>query len=495
MAVQKPNLKIAEGRLFINGKWKASRSGKTFPTIDPATEDVIARIAEGTADDVEESANAAHAAFHDGPWGKMPGSERAKIMHRIADLIEERGDELAFRESIDMGMLYRDAKGWGIPHIANMFRYYAGWATKIEGSVKPAEGVGYRKELMAYTLREPLGVVAAITPFNFPLILSVSKIAPALAAGNTFIHKPASSTPLAAIALAEIAQQAGMPDGAYNMITGPGNVIGTALTKHPLIDKVAITGSTATGQQIIRDGAETMKHITVELGGKSPHIIFADADLEAALTWAYYGIFLNKGEVCVAGSRLLVERPIYDQFIERFVERVKKIKVGNPFDSESEYGPMADDKEHAKVMRYIDIGKKEGARLVSGGNAFKIDGKGFYIEPTIFADATNDMKIAREEIFGPVVPVIPFDGFDEAIQLANDTPYGLASGVQTRDIAKAMRAARRIKAGTVWLNTWHQYDPSVPFGGYKMSGYGREQGWEALMNYTQTKSVWLELGA
>lgn len=492
MGIMKPEFKISEGKLFINGKWKAS--GKKFATINPATEDVIAYVAEGTATDVDEAATAAHDAFHEGPWGKMAGSERAKIMHKIADLIEQRGDELAYRESIDMGMLYRDSQGWGIPHIANLFRYYAGWATKIEGSVKPAEGVGYRKELMAYTLREPLGVVAAITPFNFPLILSVSKIAPAFAAGNTFIHKPASSTPLAAITLAEIMQEAGVADGAYNMITGPGGVIGAAITKHPLIDKVAITGSTTTGQQIIRDGADTMKHITVELGGKSPHIIFADADMEAAVTWAFYGIFLNKGEVCVAGSRLLVERPIYAEFVARLAERVGNMKVGDPFDPANDYGPMADAKEHAKVMRYIKTGIDEGARLVTGGNAFTIGGKGFYIAPTIFADATNEMKISREEIFGPVVPIIPFDGFDDAIRMANDTPYGLAAGVQTKDAAKAMRAARRINAGTVWLNTWHQYDPSVPFGGYKMSGYGREQGPEALASYTQTKSVWLELG-
>jgi aldehyde dehydrogenase (NAD+) len=308
--------------------------------------------------------------------------------------------------------------------------------------------------VLAYTRRQPLGVVAAITPFNFPLILTVSKIAPALAAGNTFIHKPASDTPLSAIALARIIQEAGVPDGAYNLVTGPGGVVGTALVTDPRIDKIALTGSTGSGQDVIRSSAGTLKHLTMELGGKSPNIIFADADLARAATTAFYAIMWNKGEVCVAGSRLLVERPVYDEVVERLTALCRSAKVGDPFDPTSDIGPVASRAEFDKVLRYIEIGRTEDrARLVTGGNAVQVDGRGLYVEPTVFADATNDMRIAREEIFGPVLPVIPFDGEEEAVRLANDTPYGLAAGVQTRDLAKAIRVGERLDAGTVWLNT------------------------------------------
>jgi acyl-CoA reductase-like NAD-dependent aldehyde dehydrogenase len=325
------------------------------------------------------------------------------------------------------------------------------------------------------------------------LVLTCSKLAPALAAGNTFVHKPASDTPLTALALAQVVADAGLPEGVFNLVTGPGGSLGDALVKHPLVDKVAFTGSTLVGQQLIRNSADSVKHTTMELGGKSPNIVFADVNLEAALQAAFWGIFWNKGEVCVAGSRLLVERPIYDEFVERLAAMARDAVLGDPFAADTQIGPIATRAEYDKVLRYIEDGKQSGAKLVSGGGARKIGGAGFFIEGTIFADATNDMRIAREEIFGPVLPVIPFSTEEEAIRIANDTPFGLASGVQTGSLARALRLADRIKAGTVWINTWHKYHPNAPFGGYKLSGYGREQGVEALESYAQHKTIWANL--
>ena len=490
--MNKPNISIKPGKLFINGVWRDASGGETYTTYNPATEEAITEIAKGTVEDVNDAAIAAKNAFRT-TWKNYKGTDRAKLLNKIADLIEKYAEELAYREAIDMGKLYTDALHIDVPHIANMFRYYAGWTTKIEGHVRPVEGWTSQEKIMAYTRREPLGVVAAITPFNFPMILSVSKFAPALAAGNCIIHKPASSTPLSAIKLAEIMEEAGLPKGVFNLVTGPGGVIGGAITSHPDIDKVAITGSTQTGKQIIKDGADTLKHITVELGGKSPNIIFADADLDKAVHTAVMAIFWNKGEVCVAGSRILVEQKIYDAFVEKFVAATEKIKVGDPFDAASQMGPMSSEEALDKSLAYIEIGKKEGATIATGGNAMKVSGRGYYVQPTVFINATNDMRISREEIFGPVVPIIPFKDFDEAIFLANDTSYGLASGVQTSDTAKAIRAAELIEVGTVWLNTWHYYSPNAPFGGYKQSGYGREQGIEAFESYMQHKTVWLNI--
>lgn len=485
---------IEPGQLFIGGQWRESSSGERLEVYNPATEELVTTVAQGTADDAREAGRVAKAAFESGVWSQAKGSERAKVLNRIADLIEERAEELAYREVVDMGKLWRDVTTIDIPHIAKMFRYYAGWCTKIEGALKTVEPVGHDGPVMAYTRRQPLGVVAAITPFNFPLILTVSKIAPALAAGNAFIHKPASDTPLSAHTLAKIIQDAGVPDGIYNLVTGPGGVVGNALSTSPDIEKVALTGSTGSGRRIIKDSADTLKHLTMELGGKSPNIIFADANLDAAVPTAWAGIFWNKGEVCVAGSRLLVERPIYDEFVERLVAMAKGTVVGDPFDPRTDYGPIASKAEFDKIMNYIEIGKNEDkAELVAGGNALQVDGKGYFIEPTIFANASNDMRISQEEIFGPVAPIIPFDGEDEAVAIANDTPYGLASGVQSSNLARAQRVANRIDAGTVWLNCWHLYDPSVPFGGFKLSGYGREHGGESLEAYTQPKSVWVSL--
>jgi len=351
----------------------------------------------------------------------------------------------------------------------------------------------YEADLRILTRREPLGVVAAITPFNFPLALSCSKIAPALAAGNVIVHKPASDTPLTALALAQVALDAGVPEGAYNLVTGPGGSIGDILIKHPKVDKVAFTGSTNVGQHIISNSAYTLKHLTMELGGKSPNIVFADADLDAALQAAFWGIFWNKGEVCVAGSRILVERPIYDEFVERLAAMARGAVMGDPLDPKTQIGPIASRAEYDKVLRYIQAGKESSARLVAGGGTRKVNGRGLFIEATVFADAGNSDKLSQEEIFGPVVPLIPFEGEEEAVCLANDTPYGLAAGIQTGDIRRALRLADRINAGTIWLNTWHKYHPNAPFGGFKMSGYGREQGAEALESYTQYKTVWANL--
>lgn len=483
---------IASGQLLINGKWQDSSSGETMPTTDPTTESVITQIAKATPDDANSAVNAAYEAFETGAWGKMHNEERAKILFKMADLLDERADDFAIREAMDMGMPYADFRNIIMPHCSGLFRFFGGLAMSAMGG---GYRTSYEHDIKILTRREPLGVVAAITPFNFPLALTCSKIAPALAAGNTIVHKPASDTPLTALALAQVALDAGVPAGVYNLITGPGGSIGDALVKNSKVEKIAFTGSTAVGQGIIRNGAETLKHQTMELGGKSPNIIFADANLESALQAAFWGIFWNKGEVCVAGSRILVEDQIYDEFVERLAQMANAAILGDPLDPTTQIGPMASKNEYVKVLKYVQSGKDSTARLVAGGETRKINGKGLFIEATVFADAGNDDVISREEIFGPVVPVIRFSGEDEAIRLANDTPYGLASGIQTGDLRRGLRLADRIKAGTVWLNTWHKYHPNAPFGGFKMSGYGREQGAEALESYTQYKTVWANLDA
>ena len=480
---------IPSGQLLINGRWCNASSGDTMPTFDPTTEEKITEVAKGSAADVDQAVRAASRAFEEGPWASMHLEARAKILFKVADLLDERADDFAIREAMDMGMPYRDFRETIMPHCSGLFRFFGGLAMQISGGYRQS----YEADIRIFTRREPLGVVAAITPFNFPLALTCSKVAPALAAGNTVVHKPASDTPLTALALAHVMLDAGIPEGVYNLVTGPGSTLGDALAKHPLVDKVAFTGSTAVGQSIIRNGADTLKHTTMELGGKSPNIVFADANVEAAVQTAFWAIFWNKGEVCVAGSRLIVERPIYEEVLERLTKLVKSAVLGDPLLPTTQVGPIASKAEYDKVLRYVDAGKESKIRLVAGGGTRKVNGKGLFIEPTVFADATNDMKISREEIFGPVLPVIPFDTEEEAIRIANDTPYGLASGIQTGSIARALRVADKIKAGTVWLNTWHKYHPSAPFGGYKMSGYGREQGPEALESYTQYKTVWANL--
>ena len=477
---------VPKGKLLINGQWRDASDGATMPTVDPTTEEKITEVAKGSPADAEDAVQAAVRAFEEGAWSRMDHEERAKILFRIADLLDERADEFAIREAMDMGMPYRDFREIIMPHCSGLFRFFGGLAMQMNGGYRQS----YEPNIRILTRREPLGVVGCITPFNFPLALTCSKIAPALAAGNTIVHKPASDTPLTALALAQVALDAGVPDGVYNLLTGPGGSLGDALVKHPLVDKIAFTGSTSVGQNIIKNGADTLKHTTMELGGKSPNIIFADANLDAAVQAAFWGIFWNKGEVCVAGSRLLVERPIYDEIVEKLARMAKTAVLGDPLDPQTQVGPIASKAEFDKVLKYVDAGKESAARLVAGGGVQKINGRGLFIEPTVFADATNDLKISREEIFGPVLPVIPFEGEEEAIHIANDTSFGLASGIQTGDLGRALRLADRIKAGTVWINTWHKYHPNAPFGGYKMSGYGREQGAEALESYTQYKTIW-----
>ena len=482
-------LAIPKGQLFINGKWQDAVSGETMPNLDPTTEAETTTIAKGGAEDAELAVQAASKAFEEGPWGQMHHEERAKLLFKVADLLDERAEEFAMREAMDMGMPFHDFITIIMPHCSGLFRFFGGLAMQMNGGYRQS----YEPNIKILTRREPLGVVGAITPFNFPLALSLSKIAPALAAGNTVVHKPASDTPLTALAIAQVMADAGIPDGVYNLVTGPGGTLGDAIVKHPLVDKIAFTGSTSVGQNLVRNGAQTMKHTTMELGGKSPNIIFADANLESALQAAFWGIFRNKGEVCVAGSRIFVEQSIYEEFTARLAEMAKNAVLGDPIEDSTQIGPIASQAEYDKVNNYIKIGLEEGAELVSGGSTRKINGKGLFIEPTVFK-GTNDMRISREEIFGPVVPVIPFVDEADAIRLANDTSYGLASGVQTSDLGKALRMADKIKAGTVWINTWHKYHPNAPFGGYKMSGYGREQGAEALENYTQYKTIWANLG-
>lgn len=481
---------IPEGQLLINGVWQDAQDGATLPTIDPTTEEVITHVARAGAGDTQKAIDAAYNAFEDGPWGRMHHEERARILFRMADLLDERADDFAIREAMDMGMPYRDFITIIMPHCSGLFRFFGGLAmSAMSGGYRTS----YEHHIKILTRREPLGVVGAITPWNFPLALTCSKVAPGLAAGNCIIHKPASDTPLTALALAQVALDAGVPEGVYNLITGPGGAVGDALVKSKKVDKIAFTGSTSVGQNLIRNGADTIKHQTMELGGKSPNIIFADAPMEAALQAAFWGIFWNKGEVCVAGSRILVERSIYDEFVERFAKMATDAVLGDPLDPATQLGPIATRSEYDKILRYIEDGKSSSARLAAGGGVKRINGKGLFIEPTVFANADNDLKISREEIFGPVVPIIPFEGEDEAIRIANDTEYGLASGIQTGDLRRALRLADRIKAGTVWINTWHKYHPNAPFGGYKASGYGREQGAEALENYTQYKSIWANL--
>ena len=482
---------LPRGQLLIDGRWRDAADGETRPTLDPTTEAPVTEVAQATAQDVNDAVAAARRAFEEGPWSRFHHEQRAKILFRVADLLDERAEEFALREAMDMGMPYRDFIDIIMPHCSGLFRFFGGLAMNaMDGGYRGS----YEANLRILTRREPLGVVAAITPFNFPLALTCSKIAPALAAGNTVIHKPASDTPLSALALAQVMLDAGAPKGVYNLITGSGGVVGDLLVKHPEVDKIAFTGSTGVGQTIVRLGADTLKHTTMELGGKSPNIVFADANLEAAIQAAFWGIFWNKGEVCVAGSRLLVERPIYAEVVERLAAMAASATVGDPLDPNTMIGPIASRAEYEKVLGYIEVGQRSSARLVAGGGTRRLDGKGLFIEPTVFADASNDLKIAREEIFGPVLPVIAFDTEEDALRIANDTPYGLAAGIQTGDLGRALRLADRIKAGTVWLNTWHKYHPNAPFGGYKMSGFGREQGAEALQSYSQYKTVWANVG-
>ncbi|HEX4825220.1 MAG TPA: aldehyde dehydrogenase family protein [Candidatus Polarisedimenticolaceae bacterium] len=481
---------IAPGRLLIDGAWADAKSGATFTTVNPADESVIATVAEAGPEDVDVAVAAARKALA-GPWAKMTAADRGKILWRMGDLIQERLSSLGLLETLDTGKTLFDSAKIELPMAAQIFQFYAGAATKLGGRT-----LASRSDTFAFTLKEPVGVVAAIVPWNFPFLLASWKVAPALAAGCTVILKPASQTPLSALEMGRIGLDAGLPPGVFQVLPGSGRGCGTALVKHAGVDKVAFTGSTEVGKSVLRDAAGTLKRVSVELGGKSPNIVFADADIEAALRGAFTGIFYNKGEVCAAGSRLFVERGIHEKFVADLAARADAVVLGDPRDKATRMGPVVSKAQMDTVLGYVESGTAEGAHVAAGGRrASEINnGKGYFVRPTVFDAVTSEMTIAREEIFGPVLAVLPFDDAADAVRQANATTYGLAAGVWTRDLAKAHRVARAIQAGTVWVNAYNLYDPALPFGGFKQSGFGRELGIEALDGYLETKSVWIDIG-
>ncbi len=473
-------------RLFVGGEWVEPAGGRTFTTENPATEEPLAEVAAAGAADVDRAVAAARAALA-GEWGTTSPRQRGLLLWRLADALEARIDEFALVETLDNGKPIFESRQVDLPTVVSCLRYFAGWADKIGGETLAVDG----PFALAYTLREPLGVVAAITPWNFPLIQAAWKIAPALACGNAVVHKPASYTPLTALKLAALASEVGFPAGAWNVVTGGGAEIGTALVRHPEIAKITFTGSTEVGRGVMRDAAESIKRVTLELGGKSPNLIFADADLDAAVKGAYNGIFYGKGEVCAAGSRLFVERSVHDQVVEKLVERTRKLVPADPLHPKTRLGALVSRRQRETVLSYVESGRQEGAEVVCGGTAADVDGRGWFMHPTILDRVDNGMRVAQEEIFGPVLVTIAFDDLEEAVAQANASVYGLAAGVWTRDIGKAHRVARRLQAGTVWINQYNWYDAGAPFGGYKQSGFGRELGREALASYTETKTVWV----
>ncbi|PKA67067.1 Aldehyde dehydrogenase family 2 member C4 [Apostasia shenzhenica] len=475
--------KIKFTKLFINGEFVDSVSGKCFETRDPRTGEVIAVVAEGDKEDVDLAVKAARNAFDHGTWPRMSGYERGRIMSKYADLIEEHLEELAMIDSLDGGKLLAMGKAVDIPGGVHMLRYNAGAADKIHGETLKLAG-----EFQGYTLKEPVGVVGHILPWNFPTAMFFLKVSPALAAGCTMVVKPAEQTPLSALFYAHLAKKAGIPDGVLNVVNGFGPTAGAAITSHMDVDKVSFTGSSEVGRLVMEAAARSnLKKVSLELGGKTPLIIFDDADLDMAVNLAHNAAFFNKGEICVAASRVYVHEKIYDEFLKKSVEMAKSRVVGDPFDPKVHQGPQIDKEQFEKVLRYIEIGKKEGATLVTGGSP--CSDKGYYIEPTIFTDVKEDMVIAQEEIFGPVKCVMKFKTIDEAIEKANATYYGLSAGIITKDLNVANRVSRSIRAGTIWVNCFFVFDPSCPFGGYKMSGFGKDQGIDGLEKYLQIKSV------
>jgi phenylacetaldehyde dehydrogenase len=479
-------------QLFINGQWSDAASGKTFETPDPATGETLARIAEGDAEDINRAVKAARKAFEEGPWSRMTPSDRGRIVWKIGDLILEHTDELAQLESLDNGKPFVVAQAADIPLAADLFHYMAGWATKIEGnsidiSVPYMPGANFH----AYTRREAIGVVGQIIPWNFPLLMAAWKLGPALAAGCTVVLKPAEQTPLTALRLAELIAEAGVPDGVVNVVPGYGETAGAALAAHPDVDKVAFTGSTEVGKLIVQAaGATNLKKLTLELGGKSPNIVFADADADA-VEGAANAIFFNHGQCCVAGSRLFVQQSRFDEVVDGVSEIAKSLKIGSGMDPSTQMGPLVSAEQLSRVTGFLESGKADGATAVTGGGRF--GDKGYFVEPTVLTNTTPDMKVVREEIFGPVVVAAPFSDLDEIAAVANDTEYGLGAGIWTRDIGKAHAMAKKLRAGTVWINCYNVFDASLPFGGYKQSGWGREMGHEVLNNYTEVKSVVAQL--
>lgn len=472
-------------QLLIGGKWVAAKSGKTFETINPANEEVLALAAEGDKADVDEAVKVARKAYEDGKWSKIGPHQRARYLLKIADLIEQNADELATLETLNNGMAISLARGM-VAGAVDTFRYYAGWSTKIYGETNPSD-----PSMFNYTLREPVGVCGQIIPWNGPIAMLAWKVAPALACGNVSILKPAEQTPLTALRLGELILEAGIPEGVINIITGFGETAGAAIASHPDIDKVAFTGSTEVGKLILQASAGNLKRVSLELGGKSPNVVFEDADLESAVATSVLGFTMLSGQVCCAGTRVFVQEDFHDRFADALTRYTSKVRAGDPLDPKTTVGPLVSKEQFDRVKGYLAIGKNEGAKLTTGGDV--TDGKGYFVNPTVFTDVKNTMQIAREEIFGPVVSVIPFKDETDAVLQGNDTTYGLAAAVWTNDVSRAHKVARKLKAGTVWVNCYNVIDPISPFGGYKQSGIGRELGKHSVDLYTQIKSVYVKL--
>ncbi len=481
---EKPKIRLT--KLFIDNAWVDPAEGGSFETFNPATGEPIARVSAATAPDIDRAVKVARRALESGPWSKMDAADRGLVLFKLADLVEEHAGELAALESLNSGKTIKDAVG-DIQAVANTLRYYGGWADKIEGRTVPVRG-----NFFSYTLRQPVGVVGQIIPWNFPLLMMAWKIGPALACGNTILLKPAEQTPLTALRVAELAAEAGLPPGVLNVLNGFGETAGAALCVHPDIDKIAFTGHVDTAKIIQRATADTLKRTSYELGGKSPNVVFADADLEQAVDGAFHAIYFHGGQCCTAGSRLFVEEKIRDEFVSRLAAKARRRTIGDPLDPATEQGPQVSGEQMDKILGYVALGQKQGAKLVSGGK--RVGQRGFFVEPTIFDAVRDDMAIAQDEIFGPVVSVLSFKSVNEVFDRANRTTYGLGAAIWTKDIDKAHLFAKHVKAGTVWVNCYHVVDTTTPFGGFKMSGHGRENGEAALELYSEMKTVTVKLG-
>lgn len=472
-------------KLYINGVWRESIEGKTFETINPATCEVLAEVHEAGTKDIDLAADAAAKAFNEGEWPAISSYDRSRLMHKLADLMERDLEILAQLDTLDNGKSIKEMYNSDLPGAIENLRYFAGWTTKLTGQTIPIS-----KSFFNYTQHEPVGVVGQIIPWNFPIMMALWKIAPAIATGCTVILKPAEQTPLSALYLAELIEEAGFPKGVINIINGPGKTTGDTLVKHPKVNKIAFTGSTITGRAIMKEAANTMKRVTLELGGKSPNIILPDADLDKAIPGVFNGIMVNQGEVCCAGSRVFIPDHLFDDVVSKMKAYAEEVKLGNGLDTETDMGPLVSEKQYEVVTSYIKKGVAEGANLLIGGEN---PGKGYFVSPTIFTDVDDDMTIAKEEIFGPVVVAMPYSTIDEVVERANATPYGLAAGLWTENLKDAHKITSKLKAGTVWVNCYNLTNAAAPFGGFKESGFGREMGSYALNNYTEVKSVWINL--